>query len=352
MSKHTDSQKQKDYTSNWHQSALEISNGEYHIVHDGILNRNDYSLLFEGEEGKRHIPIEATKQLNVYADVQISPAVFSLLSKHGIRVAFFNNVGNLQGFYAPAGHDKTSNRFLEQCRMYDHPLARLAAAREFECASIANMLSNLLYYARRGKQTNSQASTLRSILDDLKECRSVNALMACEARARVAYYAAFDQIIEGSSFVFGKRSKRPPRNEINAMISFGNSMLYNKFLQIIWRSHLDPRIGVVHATNDRPSSLNLDFADVFKPLVVDRVIFSVANRHEMSVEEHFWHDGQAVLLNDTGRQVFIEKIEQKLSTEITVRDDHCTYESLMRDEVKRFQDLLGTSEIFAPYHYN
>ena len=336
----------------WRQSALEVLDGEYHIIHNGILTRQDFSLLFEGEDGKKHLPVEATHQLNVYSDIHISSSVLRLLSSHNIKIAFFNGIGQLQGYYLPAQSTIAGKCILEQCRMYDHPIARLATAKEFEKAGFHNMLSNLRYYAKTGKKALKEpVQKLVALKESINNCKSINELILLEARAKNLYYSTFDIIIEGSGFLFSRRSKRPPKNEINAMISFGNAMLYNKFLQCICCTQLEPKIGVVHATNDRPTSLNLDFADIFKPLVVDRTIFSLVNRHEIRPERHFSHKGYAVLLNEEGRRIFIEKMENKYSSQITVGNERTTYECLMSQEVSKFQNSLINGELYTPYKY-
>lgn len=89
--------------------------------------------------------------------------------------------------------------------------------------------------------------------------------MAVEGNAREIYYSAFDIIVDNEDFAFAKRTRRPPQNRLNALISFGNSLLYVTVLGEIYRTHLDPRIGFLHATNFRRFSLNLDVAEIFKP---------------------------------------------------------------------------------------
>lgn len=98
---------------------------------------------------------------------------------------------------------------------------------------------------------------------------------------------SLDMYMEDEDFLFEKRTKRPPKDALNSMISFGNTLLYNQFLQFIWKTPLEPRIGMVHATNRRAHSLNLDFADIFKPIIVDRVIFTLINCKQIRLEEHF-----------------------------------------------------------------
>ena len=333
----------------WHQSGLELLDGEYHIVHGGILTRSDYSLLFEGEGGKRHLPIEATGQINVYADVEVSASALRLMSKRGVKVAYFDGAGRLQGVYRPAEDMVSGDLVLEQCSVYSDAPARLAYAKEFERAGFVNMRANLCYYAKRGNQTLKWAAgELSRMADRLDGCKDIGSVMLLEARARSTYYSAFDAIVAGSGFCFGRRTKRPPENEMNAMVSFGNAMLYNKLLQIIQKTRLDARIGIVHATNNRPASLHLDFADIFKPLVVDRAIFALVNRHEIKRHEHFKREGVAVLLNDKGRRILVEKIEDKFGTEITVAGDKMTYEQLMHYEVDRYQNTLEEGELYQP----
>ena len=90
--------------------------------------------------------------------------------------------------------------------------------------------------------------------------------MTLEARARQKYYQCFNVIMAESGFTFKKRTKRSPEDPLNAMISFGNTLLYQRFANEINRTSLDIRIGIVHAANSRPESLNLDLADLFKPI--------------------------------------------------------------------------------------
>lgn len=107
----------------------------------------------------------------------------------------------------------------------------------------------------------------------MNEADSIEQLMLIEARMREAYFSCFDMIIRADDFSFVKRSRRPPRNEVNAMISFGNTVLYGYISNIIMRTDLDVRIAFLHSANRRPESLNLDIAELFKPVIVDRLIF-------------------------------------------------------------------------------
>lgn len=340
------------YSSSWKQSALDLVKGEYHIVHDGILTRRDFSLLFESDDTRRRLPVETMKQINVYSDVQIAPSALSLLSKRGVRIAFFDLHGNLQGFYTPYEACNASEGLSRQYELCAQPSLRLEYAKEFEKAALSSMLVTVKYYRKVGcRNIDPQIDAIGSLACRLSAAGSVNELMLIEARARSSYYACFDAILEGSDFVFGTRSKRPPKNEVNAMISFGNAILCNKLLQIIWRAGLDPKMGIVHSSRDRAASLHLDFADIFKPLVVDRVVFSLVNRREVKRDRHFRGDDRATFLNDEGKQFFVERIEKKLSTQITTGGRRLSYGEFMAFEVRKFRDAIFDGELYEPLRF-
>ena len=248
---------------NWNRCAVQKVNREYHIVQDGILNKKDYALLFENEEQKHHIPVEIVDNINMYGNVTVSSNVLSTLGKQKISISFFDKYGNLMGRYFPEKYGNYSAALLKQCKLYDSIQERLRVAKKMEIAGIHNMRSNLRYYNKKNGGLEQWIDLLNNEIIAMNEGDSIEKLMLIEGRARQLYYNAFGKVINNSDFNFVKRTKRPPEDAINAMISFGNTLLYNQFLHIIWKTSLDPRIGVVHATNRRSHSLNLDFADIF-----------------------------------------------------------------------------------------
>lgn len=171
--------------------------------------------------------------------------------------------------------------------------------------------------------------------------------MAAEGHARQAYYQAFDAILEDEAFRFGMRSRRPPRNRLNALISFGNSLLYSAVLREIYHTQLDPRIGFLHAANFRRFSLNLDVAEVFKPLLVDRVIFRVLGRRQIQADD-FLHELGGLVLRERAQRVFVEEFEKGMRTTLQHRrlKRKVSYRQLIRLELYKIQKhLLGDEPI-------
>jgi CRISPR-associated protein Cas1 len=169
-------------------------------------------------------------------------------------------------------------------------------------------------------------------------------------RSRELYYGAFDIILKQGEFSFTNRTRRPPQNRLNALISFGNSMMYVVALSEIYRTHLDPRIGFLHTTNFRRFSLNLDVAEIFKPVFVDRLIFSLVNKGQIQAK-HFSESAGGIFLTEPGRKIFVEEWERRLRTTI----DHpklrrkVSYRRLIRLDLYKIEKHLLGDQLYEPY---
>lgn len=180
-------------------------------------------------------------------------------------------------------------------------------------------------------------------------CKREVWLIGHGSEIRKIYYRSFNHIIQTEGFSFTKRSKRPPENPINALISFGNSLLYTTVLSEIYRTHLDPRIGYLHETNQRSFTLNLDIAEVFKPVIVDRVIFSLLNKRQIQLK-HFLEEVGFSYLNEKGRAIFVKEYENKLNTTIKHRNlGKVSYRKLIRIECYKLYKHFMEEEPYTPF---
>ncbi|MDY6970282.1 MAG: CRISPR-associated endonuclease Cas1, partial [Spirochaetota bacterium] len=145
-------------------------------------------------------------------------------------------------------------------------------------------------------------------------------------------------------------SKRPPKDYINALISFANSMIYTGVLSEIYQTHLDPRIGYLHTTNFRRFTLNLDVAEIFKPVIGDRTIFSVLNKNIIS-ENDFDKDLNGIMLNEKGKRKFLQHYEERLKQTIkhSKMNKNVSYRRLMRLELYKLEKHLIGEEEYKPF---
>ena len=143
--------------------------------------------------------------------------------------------------------------------------------------------------------------------------KDVKELMAAEGEVWQRFYGEFKNFLP-EDFIMNKRVKRPPDNPINALISFGNTLLYTKTISAIYRTHLDQRISFLHEPSEGRFSLSLDISEVFKPVIVYRTIFDLVNNKKLKVDKHFDKKVNYCLLNEEGRNIFISAFEERLES--------------------------------------
>jgi CRISP-associated protein Cas1 len=322
-----------------------------YIFSDGHLQRRQNTLSFVDKDGKKkYVPVENTSELYVFGELDLNKRLLEFLTRNEILIHFFNHYGYYIGSFYPREHYNSGCLILSQAAHYLDIGKRMDIARRFIVGASANMIRVISYYNRRGVDLDSVIEKLNSESSNLDRQKSPETLMAVEGNIREVYYGAFDAILKSDEFSFAKRTRRPPRNRLNALISFGNSMMYVLALSEIYRTHLDPRIGFLHTTNFRRFSLNLDVAEVFKPTFVDRLIFAVVNKGQIQ-DKHFSKQAGGIYLTDAGRKIFVEEWEKKLHTTI----DHpklnrkVSYRRLVRLDLYKIEKHLLEDQPYEPY---
>lgn len=321
----------------WQKENVKKIDGVYHLVDEGILSRKDYSVLFQNDTGKHILPAETTDTLNVYSNVNFTSSFFSFIGRKHIVLNIFNTHGELIGSFIPCDDHNSGTTMLKQARIYLDPVLRNEFARTMECSSLNEIIENIRYYQYHYhiKELKEIADRVKGLIKKLDNTEDISEMMSIEAKARQLYYSGFNYMILDDSFSFSSRSKRPPKDPINAMISFGNIWLYNRIATEIYKTTLDIRIGFVHSTNRRNQTLNLDIADIYKPAIVDRAILSLINTHRIDAKEHFCtvrKDG--VYLNNEGKRIFLGELENKLYKRRNIKGNSMTYDFAIKKEIQ------------------
>ncbi len=330
-----------------------MSRQPVYIFNAGDLERHQNTLRFTTSEGKRFVPVETTSEIHAFGEVDLNTRLLNFLSRNHIPLHVYNYYGYWSGSYMPREQYVSGHLTLRQAEHYMDHEKRMVLARLFVQGALANMEKVLGYYARR-----ASSDGLSEISDGFARKRTLigepatpEELMALEGGSRELYYKSWDLILKGNDFRFEGRTRRPPQNRINALVSFGNSLMYVTALSEIHRTHLDPRIGFLHTTNRRRYTLNLDVAEVFKPIIVDRVIFTLVNRGALKAKDFRGDEGEGVFLTEKGRKTFIEAYEARLRE--TVKHPRLgrsvSYRRLIRLDLYKLEKHLLEDETYEPY---
>jgi CRISPR-associated protein Cas1 len=302
------------------------------------------------EEGRKFFPVEQVEEIHVFGEVTLNKRLLGFLTQQQVPVHFYNYHGYYIGSYYPREHYNSGYMILRQAEHYLDAGKRLDLARRFVEGSLFNLRRVIRYYRNRGKELESVEADIDAHRKRAMEAPDIPSLMQAEGKAREAYYTAFDVILEKPDFAFESRTRRPPLNRLNALISFGNTLLYTAVLSEIYRTHLDPRIGFLHTTNFRRFTLNLDVAEIFKPVLVDRTIFGLVGRGQLKAR-HFDEEMQGLYLNDKGRRIFLEAWEKRLGTTFRHRGlkRNVSYRRAIRLELYKLEKHLMGEKPYTPF---
>lgn len=321
-----------------------------YIFTDGELKREDNTLKFYCDDTKRFLPVEDISDIFVFGEVDINKKLLELLSQKEIMMHYFNYYGYYMGTFYPREHYNSGYMILKQAASYQDDERRLGLAKGFIHGAMRNIRQVLKYYYHRDKDLGDIIREIEDYEGKIDSCVDISQLMGIEGNARNCYYQAFDIIINDTDFIFEQRTRRPPKNYLNSLISFGNALMYSLVLSEIYKTHLDPRIGFLHATNFRRFSLNLDVAEIFKPIIVDRIILSLLTR-KMITKKDFERETGGIILKERAKKAFVEEFDNKLKTTIKHwRLPHeVSYRRLVRLELYKLEkDLMGEKS-FEPF---
>jgi CRISPR-associated protein Cas1 len=330
----------------------------YYLFNPGTLQRKDNTLKFTPveEDGNgsehlgqpRYLPVENIAEFYAFGSLNANSALYNFLGQNDIAVHFFDYYENYTGSFMPRDSLLSGKMLLAQTSHHQDKKKRIILARKFVEGAAFNMLKNLRYYHTRGKDMDGIIEAIERYSLQLSAASDVAELMGLEGNIRQTYYDGFDLIL--TDFQMDGRSKQPPRNEVNALISFGNMMCYSQCLRAIHQTQLNPTISYLHTPGERRYSLSLDISEIFKPILVDRVIFKLLNKKVLQ-EKHFDHKLNRCLLNPNGKKIFVQAFEERLTETIQHRSlkRKVSYRHLIKLECyKLSKHLLGMEE-YKPF---
>ena len=317
----------------------------YYIFKSGALRREQNTVYLENEEGKRPIPVEDIDALYIFGEITLNTKLLDFLDQKSVPIHFFDYYRNYSGSYWPRQPVQSGFLLVHQVEHYTNAKKRLILAQEIVRAATDNILRNLKYYKNRVTGLDELIIKIEADQQVIALAKDTLELMSIEGRIRERYYQSFNVILnlEEPFGLFIKREKRPPTNPLNALISFGNSLLYAAVLSEIYRTQLNPTVSFLHEPGERRFSLSLDISEIFKPLLVDRTIFKLINNKMLS-ESDFEQDLNYCYLKEGGRKTFVQQWEERLSKTIEHRKlrKHVSYRRLIRLECyKLVKHLLG-----------
>ena len=318
----------------------------FYVYNDGEIKRKDNTLQFRTYEGeKRDIPIERISDIYVMSEMSFNTAFLNYISQYGIPIHFFNYYNFYTGSYYPRESLLAGQLLVNQVEYYRDSVKRIKIAQKIIDAASFNIYRNLRYYNGRGKEVSKWMNEIDGLRKQIEKTNTINELMGIEGNIRQQYYAAWNVIVN-QEIKFEKRVMHPPDNMINSLISYVNSLIYSKTLSEVYHTQLNATISYLHEPGVRRYSLCLDISEVFKPLIGDRLIFSLLNRKQIT-EESFTQELNFLHLKKEASKLIVRELENSLKKTIKHKElgRQVSYQYLIRLELyKLIKHIIGEKE--------
>jgi CRISPR-associated protein Cas1 len=299
-----------------------LLNTLYVLTQGAYLARDGETVAVRVEgDTKLRVPVHTLNSVVCFGAVSCSSPAMALCSSSGVSLAFLTEYGR---FLARVSGPVSGNVLLRrtQYRWADDEERTAGVARAVVIGKIANCRTVLLRGAREGSENAGEleAATrhLASLLRNLESATSLDSIRGIEGDAARAYFGVFDHLIVANkdAFYFRQRSRRPPLDNMNALLSFLYTLLTHDVASALEAVGLDPAVGFLH--RDRPGrpSLALDLVEELRPVLGDRLALSLVNRRQVQASDFQSLEGGGVWLTDEGRKTVLTTYQKRKQEEV------------------------------------
>ncbi len=318
----------------------------FYIFRNGDLRRKDNNIVITTTEGdEKNLKAEVTEEIYLFGEVGMNTKLLNFLSQAKIVLHVFNYYGFYSGSFYPREKNISGYLLVNQVKKYDNHESRVKIAKEILSTAAYNIYRNLRYYNGRGVDLDDPMKEIQNLTHKLGNGTDISQLMGIEGNIRKIYYRAWNSIVK-QDINFEKRVKRPPDNMINSLLSFVNSLVYTTVLSEIYKTQLNPTISFLHEPGTKRFSLCLDLAEIFKPLIGERMIFSLLNKKQIT-ENDFEKESNFLYLKEPAKRTILMEYDKRLKRTILHRDlnREVSYRYLIRLECyKLIKEIIDEKE--------
>lgn len=282
---------------------------------------------------KKRLPMIQIDQVIIQGDSTFTPQALAALVDQKVEITFLNHFGQFRARVVPS-ESRNSLLRLAQYRAHDNPDLSFRLAKQFVIGKVHNCRTLLMRSNRKLNDTkiDQAVKSLQVILDQIKNLAgdgsppadpgkpqagtAWGSLQGLEGAASAQYFNVFDLLLKGDpDLTFEKRSRRPPRDEVNALLSYGYTILLHQCSAALQTCGLDPYIGFLHSAQYSKPSLALDLMEEFRITIVDSVVLTVINNRIIQADD-FIEEFGSYRLKDRARKDYLLKFEERMNTEI------------------------------------
>ncbi|NJM99744.1 MAG: CRISPR-associated endonuclease Cas1 [Phormidesmis sp. RL_2_1] len=326
----------------------------YLVQQGGVVAKKQGRFQFKvADEPQQDIPVREISKMLLYGNIHLTTPVISTCLYEHIPVFFLSQSGKYKGHLWSAQIGELTAE-LAQFERYGNEGFRLEMARAIVRSKLLNS-KQLLLRLNRKRHSELVAQAVEGTDADLRSIEhsdSVDQLRGYEGSAAARYFPALGQLLQSEDFALLRRTRRPPTDPINALLSFGYTLLYNNVLSFILVEGLNPYLGNLHRSERKETHLAFDLMEAFRSPVVDSMVLRLVNQRMITAED-FQPPAEngAVYLRDAARRVFLQQFEARLSavTAYGDRAEPVEYRRAMQLQVQDYKRAMMAGVAYEPF---
>ncbi len=299
------------------------------------------------------IPTREVEQILVFGNIQLSTAAISVCLEQHIPVIFLTQMGDYKGHLWSNEFCDLSIEAAQFSRRQD-PEFQLRMAQPLVYGKVINSKLTLLRLNRKRKVEGLAAKMKRldQHLKSIEQATEQNSLRGYEGAAAKLYFGALGQLITNPAFSLTERNRRPPKDPINSLLSFGYTLLFNNVMSLILAEGLNPYLGNLHRSERKEPHLAFDLTEEFRAPVVDSLVIALVNKKILRPTDFTYPNAEGgIYLDEPARRVFLKQFEERISTSITHprTQQQISYRRAIQLQVQQYKRCLQTSAMYEPF---
>lgn len=307
-------------------------------------------IVKQGENIQTEVQLPLIEQILIFGKSQITTQAIRSCLWRDIPIAYLSRMGYCYGRLMPIARGyRQLSRYQQQLTITD----KLIVAQNIVIGKLKNSRTFLQRQQRRNPSTTTEMAikSLAVLIQKAQEAETIERLMGLEGAGAAQYFSAFGECLNHPQFIFLARSRRPPGNPVNAMLSFGYQILWNHILTLIELQGLDPYYACLHQGTERHAALASDLIEEFRSPIIDSLVLWLINTKVMDVDQDFAYYNSGCYLNNNGRGKYIKYFLQRLAEEIqNQKEEKQPRWDLITQQIKNFKTFVyQPTNIYQPY---
>ncbi len=286
-----------------------------HLFQNDVFVGKDAGRIYiKRSDDIQNIPVETLEGINLYGKAQVSTQAVEECMRRGIPISFFSSAGGYIGGYSGISYINVKRQRLQAC--FNDTTASFEVAKKIINAKITNQVAVLRRYNRTNdNMAEANINNITHYKKHVMNCMNVSQLMGYEGISAREYFEGLGKTVK-PEYSFKRRSKNPPLDHFNAVLSFGYSLLYKELYGIIEGRGLNPFMGFMHEDREGHPALVSDLIEEWRPVLIDSMVMSLINGNELLIDKDFEGEQSEFPfhLNASGRKKVIDKYSKKMET--------------------------------------